>query len=119
MDQRTRKLMTIPKALYPRDDVNRQYVSRKKVGRGLASVEDNFDASIKRHEYYIEKQKGRLMTAIRNDTSNTMDNRMIILKQKWEEQLYGCFKRLINNISHDKTWTRRRKGTLREKQNLF
>ena len=26
-------------------------------------------------------------------------------KQKWEgKQLYGRFKRLINNISYDKTW---------------
>ena len=23
------------------------------------------------------------------------------------KQLYGCFKRLINNISHDKTWLRK------------
>ena len=31
-------------------------------------------------------------------------------KQKWEEkQLYLCFKRLINNISHEKIWTRLRK----------
>ena len=30
----------------------------------------------------------------------------ITRKQKWEEkQLYERFKRLINNISHDKTWT--------------
>ena len=43
----------------------------------------------------------------------------ITRKQKWEEkQLYGRFKRLINNISHDKTWTGLRKGNLREKQNL-
>ena len=36
-----------------------------------------------------------------------MDNRMTITrKQKLEEkQLYGRFKRLINNISHKKTWT--------------
>ena len=40
MDQRTRKLMTMHKALHPRDDVNGQYVSRKEGGRGLASIED-------------------------------------------------------------------------------
>ena len=35
-------------------------------------------------------------------------------KQKWEEkQLYGRFKRLINNISHDKTWTWLRKGNFK------
>ena len=41
-------------------------------------------------------------------------------KQKWEEkQLYGRFKRLINNISLDKTWTWLRKGNyMREKESL-
>ena len=62
-----------------------------------------------------------LITAIRNDTDNTMDNRMTITrKQKWEgKQLYERFKRLIN-ISHDKTWTWLRKGTLkRETESLL
>ena len=50
-----------------------------------------------------------------------MDNRMTITrKQKWEgKQLYGGFKWLINNISHDKTWTWLRKGNLmRETESL-
>ena len=104
MDQRTRKLMTMHKALHPRDDVDRLYGSRKEGGRGLASIEDNVDASIQRLEDYIEKHEWGLITAIRNDTDNTMDNRMTITrKQKWEgKQLYGRLKRLINNISHGK-----------------
>ena len=32
MDQRTRKLITMHKALHPRDDVDRLYVSRKEGG---------------------------------------------------------------------------------------
>ena len=54
MDQRTRKLMTMHKALHPKDDVDRLYVSRKQGGRGLASIEDTVDASIHRLEDYIE-----------------------------------------------------------------
>ena len=46
MDQRKRKLMTMHKALHPRDDVERLYVSRKEGGRGLASIEDSVDTSI-------------------------------------------------------------------------
>ena len=34
MDQRTRKLTTMNKALHPRDDIDRLYVSRKEGGRG-------------------------------------------------------------------------------------
>ena len=45
---------------------------------------------------------------------------MTTRKQKLEEkQLYGRFKRLINNISHQKTWTSLRKGNLtRETESL-
>ena len=92
------------KALHPKDDVDRLYVSRKEGGRGVASIEDSVDASIRRLEVYIEKHVGGLITVIGNDTENTMDNRMTTTrKQKWEiTQLYGCFNRLINNISHEK-----------------
>ena len=121
MDQRTRKLMTMHMALNPRDDVERLYVSRKEGRRGLASIEDNVDASIQRLEDDIEKCKGGLITAIKNDTDNTMTNRMTITrKQRWEEkQFYGRFKRLINNISHEKIWTWLRKGNFkRETESL-
>ena len=51
-----------------------------------------------------------------------MANRMTITKkQKWEEkQLYELFKRQINNISHEKTWTWLRKGNFkRETKSLL
>ena len=108
-DQRTRKLMTMRKVLHPRDEVDRLYVSRKRGIKRTCLV----DVSIQRLKDYIEKHEGGLITAIRNDSDNMMDNRMIITrKQKEEEkkQLYGCFKRLINNVSHDKTKTWPRKG---------
>ena len=65
---------------------------------------------------------GGLITAIGNDTDYTMDNRMKITgKQKWEgKQLYGRFKRQINNISQDKTLTWLRKGNFkRETESLL
>ena len=53
------------KALHSRDDVDRQYVSRKGGGRGLASIEDSVEASIQWFEDYIEKRGGRLITTSR------------------------------------------------------
>ena len=82
MDQRTRKLMTMHEALHTRDDVDRLYVSRKEGGRGLASIEDSVDGSICRIEDYIEKHDQGLVTAIRNDTDNTMDNKMTITRKQ-------------------------------------
>ena len=110
------------KTLDPREDVDRLYVSRKEGGRGFANIEDSIDTSIQRLEDYTGKHKGGPITAIRNDTDNTMDNRMTIpRKQIWEEkQLYGCFKQLINNISHEKTWMWLRKGNFkRETESLL
>ena len=79
--------MTMHKALHPRDDVDRLYVSRKERGKGLASIDDNVDASIQRLEDYIEKYERGLITAIRNNTDNTIDNRMTkTRKQKREEK---------------------------------
>ena len=87
MDQRTRKLMTTHKVLHSKHDVDRLYGSRKEGGRGLASMENSVDASIIRLEDYIKKYEGGRITSIRNDTDNTMDNKMTITrKQKWEEK---------------------------------
>ena len=111
--------MTMHKALHPSDDVDWLYLSRKEGGRGLASIEDTVESSIQRLEDYIEKHERGLITTIRNDTDNTINERMTTTrKQKWEgKQLNGRLKRLINNISHQKTWTWLREETLREKRN--
>ena len=97
----------MPKTLHPINGVDRLYVPRKEGGRGLDSIKKSVDTSIQR----LEKHKSGLFTAIRNNTDNKIDNRMAkTRKQKWEGKLlHGRFKRLINNISHDKTWTCLRK----------
>ena len=78
--------MTMHKALHTRDDVDRLYVSRKERERGLASIEDSVDASIQRFEDYIEQHERGIITAIRNDTDKTIDDRMTITrKHKWEK----------------------------------
>ena len=74
--------MTMHKALHPRDDDDKLYVSRKQGVRGLASIEDSVDASIKQLEDNIEKHEGGLITAIRNDTDNTIDGRMTITRKQ-------------------------------------
>ena len=81
----------------------------------------NVDASIQRPEDYIEKRGERLITATRNSTNDTRASGMTITwKQKWEEkQLYGRFKWLTSDISHEKTWMWLGKGNLkRETESL-
>ena len=109
------------KALHHRDDVDRLYVPRKQGGRGLASIEHSIDTSIQRHEDYIEEHERGLITALRNNTDNTIYNKMTITrKQKWEgKPLYGPLKRLMNNISLDKTCTWLRKGNFKRETESF
>ena len=116
MDQRSRKIMIMHKALHPWDDVDRLYVSRKEGGKGLVSIEDSVDASQQWLEDFIEKRGEGVMIATRNNTNNTRTNRTTITrKQKWEEkQIYGRFKRLILNIWLEKTWTWLRKGNFKK-----
>ena len=122
MDRSTRKLMTMYKALHPKDDVDRLYVSRRERGRGLASIVDIVDTSIQRLEDFIQKHGERLIIAIKDNTNDTRTSGTTITrKQKWEEkQLYGRFKRLKSDISQEKTWTWLRKGNLkRETESLL
>ena len=73
--------MTIHKALHPRDDVDRLYV-KKRLGRGLTSIEDSIDASIQRVEDYTEKREGILITATRNNTDDTRVSKMEISRKQ-------------------------------------
>ena len=67
--------MTMHKALYPRVDVDRLYMSRKEGGRGLTSFEDSVDTSIQRLEDYTEKHRGRLIAATRINPDITKTKR--------------------------------------------
>ena len=122
MKQRTRKLMTMHKALHPRGNIDRQYVSRKEEGRGFASIKDGVDSSIQRLQDYIQKHKRGLFTAIKNETDNMMDNRKTITRnlKLGRKTTLWLFKPLINNISHEKTWTWLKKGNFkREAESLL
>ena len=83
--------MTMHKALHARDDVDRLYASKIEGGIGLASIEDSVDASIQRLEYYTQKYDERLITAIRNDTDNTMDNSMTISRKNGKKTTLWAF----------------------------
>ena len=52
--------MTMHRALHPRDDFDRLYVSRKEGGRGLTNIKDSIDASIQQLENYIEKARKKI-----------------------------------------------------------
>ena len=50
------------KALNPRYDIDRLYLLRKEGKRGLTSIEDSVDTSIRRFEDYLKKSKKKKLT---------------------------------------------------------
>ena len=91
--------MTMHKALPPRDDRDRLYVSRKEGGRGLANIEDCVET-----QDYTRKSKDKFLMAANNSRNDRWTNRKTTKtrKQKWEEKrLYGHFKRQIGDV----VWT--------------
>ena len=65
MDRRTRKFMTMHRALNPKSDVARIYLSRKEGGRGLISVEDIAKLAILGLERYLLTSEEVLLIAAR------------------------------------------------------
>ena len=74
MNQKTRKLTTMHKALHSSGDIDRLYVSRKE-GREFASIEDCVVASTQRLEDYIKKSKERFISAANNCIENMSKDR--------------------------------------------
>ena len=73
IDRRTRKLFTIYVALHPRSDVDRLYISRKEGGRGLISIEDCVELSIRGLEVYVHGSEERLMQVARGENINGLE----------------------------------------------
>ena len=95
MNQRTKKLMIGHKVLHFRDDIDRQYASRKEGGKRYNRIEDN-----------TEINEERQIIANWNNTNYTRINWITITRKKiGDKQLYGRFNRQTSQISHEKTWT--------------
>ena len=66
IDRRTRKLITMHRALNPKSDVARIYLSRKEGGRALISVEETVKLTILGLERYaLTSEEGLLIAARR------------------------------------------------------
>ena len=72
IDRKTRKLFTIYGALHPKSDVDRLYVPRKG-GRGLISIEDSLEFSIRVLEVYVHGSEERLIQAAKGEKINGLE----------------------------------------------
>ena len=110
------------KALYPRDNLDRLYMTRKG-GRDIASIEHSIDISIRELEECITWNQERLITTTRNNANNIMINR-ITKKKEWEEKQRYWYCKKINkqNLARKdldvakkgKTYERNQKDTTKQ-----
>ena len=119
IDRKTRKLMTIHKALHPRSDVDRLYLSRKEGGRGLISVEDCVDIEVQNLSDYISQSSEEMLLAVKEE--NTVGNGLT--KEETREKhkqsymskaLHYQFQKGTEDNRAEISWNWLRKGTLKK-----
>ena len=120
MDRKTRKLMTINRALHPRANVARLYLPRSEGGRGLKSVEETIRTEEHGLSDYIKcKEKGynRLLQRLTKERSKQeyKDQREEHKKQEWKEKhLHGQYTKIADKTDTRMTYRWIRNGFMKK-----
>ena len=123
-----RKMMTMHKALHPRDSACRLYLPRKEGWRGLIAVEDCIDLAKLGLERYISQTDERLIIAARREIDTRSKNKdefkrrmKMERKAEWKEKaLHGQHLRQTENIAIGDSWIWLTNGNLKkEAEGLF
>ena len=128
MDRRTRKLMTMHKALHPKDDIDRLYTERKEGGRGLFNIEECVELALLGLMNYVKSSKERIISAVResnNGVEETVKEVKKTRKKLWKERwvnkpLHGQFLRKTVDEADASSWNWVMRGHLkRETETLI
>ena len=121
IDRKTRKLLTIYRALHPQSDVDRLYFKRSEGGRGLISVQDCVRAEISSLTSYISASQERALKAVveehilkENDLKGMGDIRQERKDQFKEKPLHGQFFKSVESIADKQSWQWLKKGHLKK-----
>ena len=87
IDRKTRKLFTIYGALHRKSDVDKLYISRKKGGRGLISIDDCVELVIRGLEMYVHGSDERLTQAARGEKIDGLEDASVLKRSKKEKRL--------------------------------
>ena len=123
IDRKTRKLMTIHRALHPRSSVARLYLPRKSGGRGMQSIEDCINIEKRALGQYLKhNEDGWLKTAwneklIRVDEEPEMYKERVSSqrKEEWEnKQMHGQYQRQTREVASEGSWEWLTRGELKK-----
>ena len=90
-------MMTMYRALHPRDIVDRLYLPRKEGGRGLISIEDCVDIAELSLKEYVMRSKEKIISAARGNVTKEVESAKAYKKRRkeeretsiWEKELHG------------------------------
>ena len=112
IDRKTRKLFIMHGALHPKLDVDRLYILRKEEERGLMSLENFVDITIRGLEVYVHKSEERLIQTARGDKIDGLETTIVLKRSKkekrladWEEKVpHGQYLRQTKEVRSDQFW---------------
>jgi len=114
LDRMTRKQFNMHKALHPRADVDRLYVSRKNGGRGLLSISDIVCLEKRSLSLYVQKCEEPIMAKIhdfalltnRSSSSLSRSGMLRAHHEHWQlKSLHGQLPQLMDRLEADSyTW---------------
>ena len=122
IDRQTRKMMTMYRALHPRDSVDRLYLSRKEGGRGLISIEDCVDIAELSLKEYVMRSKEKIISAARGNVTKEVESAKAYKKRRreeretsvWEKELHGQHFRQTKEVGAKESWTWLQRGELKK-----
>ena len=115
-------------ALHPKSDVDRLYIPRKEGGRGLISIEDCAEITIRGLEVYVHGSEERLIQAARGDKIDVLEAASVLKTSKkgkrledWEEKvLHGQYLRQAKEVRSGQCWAWLQNGDFkRETESLI
>ena len=119
MDRKTRKLLTIHRAMHPQADTDRLYMKRNQGGRGLISVEDCVSTEINSLFKYVGDAEETLLKAVHVEgLLQEGVSRKKVLEQRQtnflSKSLHPQFFHNTEDVRHESTWNWLKKGTLKK-----
>jgi hypothetical protein len=129
LDRKTRKAMTINRALHPQSDVDRLYLPRKEGGRGLLQVKQTVEEEKRALNDYIQSStEDALKTVSEEDLFNVENTKNDYRKQeiknrrdRWQNKaLHGQYlKNIEGKVDTEKNWSWLRNGDLKKETEGF
>ena len=125
LDRRTRKFITMHRALHPKSDIDRVYLRWEMGGRGLISCEGCIRMEENNLGWYVRNSVEPLIEDVKaaqtieyNDTVNKKEFKQRWMNEKKElwknERMYGQFVREMTETTDEKeTWNWLRKADLK------